>query len=186
MSEADATQGTPSPASSPDAAKPVKKRSPVERALVWGGISLMLMVVVFEWTSQSGYGGTLASFEEVLNSGKTIKLTDIQQHTRGYATRSEEKNGKETVVTLKWPSLFKDYSIYLPVEKNDEISAFETAESRANPPEPVAKSTAPTPDAMTAGTRTPNAADAPVDAPSASPPANPPKTEPQPDRPASE
>ena len=162
MSEAEAKNGTSS-SGNPDAPKPVKKRSAVERALVWGGILLMLIVVTFEWTSQRGYGGTLSSLEEVLNSGNTIKLTEVQQHTQGYAIRTEEKTDGETVVTLKWPSLFKSYSIYIPADRDNVISSFETAESRVNPPKPVI---APATDEPSTGMGTPAAAGAPVDAPS--------------------
>ena len=120
-----------------DVPKPVKKRSPWERAAVWGGILLMLTVVLLEWKSREGHDATVNGLEELLGHGKTIPLSELSNHVHGYAIRGEEQNGKERNLTLKWPSLFKQYLLYIPVEHNELISSFETAESRANPPPPV-------------------------------------------------
>ena len=139
-----------------DDQKPAKKkRSPWERAVVWGGILLMLFVVLMEWKSREGHDATVSGLEEILGHGKTIPLAELQNHVHGYAIRGEAQNGKERMVTLRWPSLFKQYALYLPAEHNDQISSFDTAESRANPPPPAVAGpegpASPVPNAMPTG-----------------------------------
>jgi len=110
--------------------KPVPKRSPIERAVVWGGILLLLMVMLYEWRSQSGHNGTIEAFEGQFEKGVTIPIADLEKHAQGYYVRSEFKDGDERVVTLQWPSLFKTYKLYFPVDRLELITSFETEASR--------------------------------------------------------
>jgi len=101
-----------------------KKRSPIERALVWGGIIAMLVVVYVEWSSRQGFDGAMASLESAVHktdaegSAKGLPVADVPNHIKGYATRGEEARDGTKKVTYQWPSLFKVYKIGLTI--NDE------------------------------------------------------------------
>jgi hypothetical protein len=114
--------------STPEASKPGKGRSPIERAAVWGGILVLLLVVGAEWKSQADYNATLNKLEDQITGGNRLLAADLPQHIRGYAVRSEGTRKDERIITLHWPSLFKTYKLILPVEPNDLISSFETAD----------------------------------------------------------
>ena len=43
---------------------PVKQRSPVERAIVWGGILILILVVAIEYRAQQGYTNSLMALSE--------------------------------------------------------------------------------------------------------------------------
>lgn len=107
-----------------------KPRSAIERAVVWGGILLMLVVVVFEWRSREGHNGTINALETEFERSGTIPVAELEKHVQGYAIRGELKEGEEVVVTLAWPSLFKTYKLYLPQDHHQMITAFETQASR--------------------------------------------------------
>ena len=49
---------------------PVKKRSARERVLVWGGILLLLLVVLAEWASRSSFDSTMSNIEEAIHASK--------------------------------------------------------------------------------------------------------------------
>ncbi len=124
--------------------KPERKRSFVERLMVWGGILVLLMVLLVEWTSRKQYEATFKSLETAFNSrdkeGRPQKLSldDVNKMIQGYVIRSEESieikglpyKGKETSkkqqrTVLTWPSLFKAYKIGLVVGENGQLDYFE-------------------------------------------------------------
>lgn len=127
---------TSAPTPAPQAASPARKRSPIERAVVWGAILLLLGVVGVEYKTKADYSATLNKLEEDINSGNPVLLDNLQDYVKGYAVRSEEQKKDEKIVTLHWPSLFKNYTLILPVEPNNRISSFDTPDSK---PEPLAR-----------------------------------------------
>ena len=124
---------TPETSPVPATSKPVKKRSSLERGIVWGAILLMLLVVGMEWKSQSDYTASLNKLENQLTTETPLVLSDLPQHTSGYYGRSEQVVDGERIVTLSWPSLFKTYKLILPIEKNERITSFETADWQPAP-----------------------------------------------------
>ncbi len=106
--------------------KPVAKRSPVERALVWGGILLLLMVVGSELQAQRGYNSTLAGLEETFDNGQTMAEAELSGHVHGFALRDEEKKNDVRTLTVTWPSLFRTYKLRLPIATGDVLCVVET------------------------------------------------------------
>jgi tetratricopeptide (TPR) repeat protein len=102
--------------------KPSRKRPVWEKVLVWGGIVTLLLIVLMEWKSRDGYSATLADFEESLGRDKSIPSSDIDRHIHGWVTRSEAKKANLHVITLRWPSLFKKYSLGLPLTAAGQIN----------------------------------------------------------------
>jgi hypothetical protein len=106
--------------------KPTAKRSPLERALVWGGILLLLVVVGSELLAQRGYNSTLAGLEETFDNGQTMAETELSGHVHGFAVRNEEKVNELRTLTLSWPSLFRTYKLRLPIATGDVLCVVET------------------------------------------------------------
>ena len=116
-SESGQTESAPAPT-------PAKKRSPIERAVVWGGIVAMLVVVYMEWSSRQGFDAAMASLETAVHktdnegTAKGLPVAEVANHVKGYVTRGEETQDKTKKITYQWPSLFKTYKLGLTV--NDE------------------------------------------------------------------
>ena len=110
-------------------AKPQRKRTARGRALVWGGISLLLIAVLVEWRSQQGFDATLEDLGQRLKGSKVLPSADLHLHTHGFAYRGEEKIGQRRWITLQWPSLFRRYRLRLQVLDGDSICSVDAFES---------------------------------------------------------
>ena len=115
---------TPPPAD--PTSKPISKRSPVERALVWGGILVLLVVVGWELQAQRSYNSTLAGLEETFDGGTTLKEAELASHIRGFAVRDEEKVQDVRILTVRWPRLFRTCKLRLPIAVGDVLCVVET------------------------------------------------------------
>lgn len=108
------------------------KRSKRERLIVWGGIALLLAVMVCELQSRRGYDASLAAIEQRLNGGRTLPMAELPSVIHGFAFQSEDNAGRYKNVLLKWPSLLKEYKLRLKVLERDEVFAVETGTNRDN------------------------------------------------------
>ena len=131
-----------------DSAVPVKKRSPVERALVWSLIAGGLVVAGVEGAAKYGYDTTRVSVQELIarDPEGVVKLSEVQKLVSGVSSRTESDGtlvgGIAARRTLKyrWFSIFKpeEYQITLSVEAGEEdplVLNFET--SKAPVPQPI-------------------------------------------------
>ena len=119
-------------------------RSPVERAIVWGGIVVLLGVLAFEARQKYSYDPTVTQLRKLLSedSEKHFKLSEIRPMI--YGSPSEVKSPHERSaynrINLKWLSLFKDYRVELIVEREGAdplIAGFSTP--GGTDPEPPAR-----------------------------------------------
>jgi len=108
-----------------------RQRSPWERAAVWIGILLLVSVVFMEWRSREGYRQTLKNIEEFLTGGSLLPLKEVSNHVQGFAFRGEATFGKQRIMTLTWPSLFKVYKLGLPIVNNEFVKSVEDFEGLA-------------------------------------------------------
>ncbi|HEY0980944.1 tetratricopeptide repeat protein [Schlesneria sp.] len=123
MSDADPNPG--------DAAAPVvagkKKRSVLERILVWGGILALLSIVLVEWSSKKFYGEALQNLEkklQVRNAGGLqigLPLAEAKNYVRGFTFQSERGKRPRRRLTYAWPSLFKTFKIAMIVDDDDQV-----------------------------------------------------------------
>ena len=87
-----------------------KKRSPVERIIVQGGIVVLLIIVAIEFRAQKGYTDTLEKIRIATEDGeKEISLEEVT----GLLTLSpssflESENGIESTTCYSWFSVFKN------------------------------------------------------------------------------
>ncbi|QDV20968.1 Tetratricopeptide repeat protein [Gimesia panareensis] len=108
-----------------------KKRSPVERAVVWGLIAVILLVVLNEWGSRSGYDSTLAALQKRIalsdqGDGNDFSIAEAKALVKGFPYGEERltKSGKE--LQYRWLSLFRTYAIQLSLANDGEILSLKT------------------------------------------------------------
>ena len=118
MSESHAeTGGSKAAASQP------KPRNPVERAIVWGLIGAMTVVIGIEYRAKSGYEGTIEMIRVQLgkDGGTALPMKEARALFGGGPSETEiRRNSTNQFIELKWFSLFKDYRLELMVEMDDE------------------------------------------------------------------
>ena len=129
-----AAAGTP-----PNPAAP-KPRNPVERAIVWGLIAVLVGVMLFEAKQKYAYTPSLnritAAFKD--DGEKSFKLSEVRQMLSGSPKETEivSKGKFNRTIELQWLSLFKEYRLQLIVEKNVDdpvVMSFSTPAPAAAP-----------------------------------------------------
>lgn len=123
------SESTPAPAPN-DAppATPVRRRSPIERAVVWGGILVLLLFVLMEWQSKSGFEATLSNVDTALERG-AFPMEELSKHLHGFAFQSESEHDKQRMLTVSWPSLAKSYQLRMPIEQDNKIVSVDTVQT---------------------------------------------------------
>lgn len=109
------SQDSPEPAVAP------KRRSPIERILVWGLIAGLLSVVALEgrswWGFMSAYRPIVSQLHERDAVGGSLKEADVQQAVRGMVPEQERIYGilrrADREDTYVWPGLIKDRTMYV-------------------------------------------------------------------------
>lgn len=118
--------------------KPVRKRSRRERLVVWSGISVLLVIVVIEWTSLHQFQSSLNRLEQAIStpspSGRRsgIPRSEIEKHIDGITFRNltirhfkpltdleDEIPEVQHDLMFRWPSLFKKYQLIVTVNSLD-------------------------------------------------------------------
>jgi hypothetical protein len=107
-----------------------KRRSPVERAIVWAVIIALVLVVAIEARARIGYSRSLSQFEETV-LGKQPTLSELRESSiHLWPSESREQRAGRNVIVLKWFSLLHDYRIGLVVpsleEEDPYVTRFET------------------------------------------------------------
>lgn len=108
-----------------------KKRSPVERAVVWSLIVVALMVVLLESNARYGYSKTLEKMQNRITlaekeKGKEFLLIDAREMVKGFPYGDERltENGKQ--IQYRWFSLFRTFAIELSTGMDDVVLSLET------------------------------------------------------------
>ncbi|PHR89020.1 MAG: hypothetical protein COA78_36145, partial [Blastopirellula sp.] len=106
-----------------------KKRSPIERAIVWGAISVFLIVLLVEVNARYGYSKTLAEMQnriQLQDEGKDFTLADAKEIVKGFPYGEERLTNSGKEVQYRWLSLFRTFAIKLNVDNDDQIQSLET------------------------------------------------------------
>jgi hypothetical protein len=113
---------------SPLAASAPKRRNPVERVLVWGGIVLLLGVVFLEYRAKQGYDATVRNLQEVTNGTRDVTMEDARKLMVGYsweAGPTPNPRGFPTY-TYTWFSLFRRGTYRLTLVANADGATLQT------------------------------------------------------------
>jgi len=112
---------------------PKKKRSPVERAIVWGLIAVILVVIAIEWSSRSGYTRTLEAMQNRMSEVQKengqeddFSLAQAREMVSGFPTHAELVLENKKKLQYRWFSLFHTYAIQLSMSPDDVIYSLQT------------------------------------------------------------
>lgn len=99
-----------------------KQRSPVEKCLVWGGIALLLVVVLIEYRAKSGFDSAVAWLDEHENKKPTVDEIDAA------LAGASQTAATDDAVTYAFFSLFKakDYEIVCDLGKQGDALVMES------------------------------------------------------------
>lgn len=128
-----------------EAAKTGKRRSPVERALVWAVICLLIVVAGLEGWSRYGYTRSVRSLQAALaendKTGKEIPLAEVDRVLYGTPILAGVKRDeRRQYVRYTWWSLVRDYEIELTAETDDDPAILSLETGNAPPPKKLAAS----------------------------------------------
>ena len=123
----EASRPQPSPGAPRSDQPAARKRSPVERVIVWGLILVLVAVVGLEARARLGYDRTL----EALEARNLGRLSTLEDAIHFAPARQPKTIRHQSVLELKWFSLLHDYRIGLiidSVESDDPlVMTFHTA-----------------------------------------------------------
>lgn len=119
-------------------------RNPVERAVVWGAITVLLCVLAFEAKQKFAYGAALKTLQDAFkeeSDNAYHKLSDVRKMMGGSPkeTKLASTSKLHNTVQLDWKSLFKEYKLELQTESVGDdplVLSFKTPNSE-EPTEPV-------------------------------------------------
>lgn len=105
-----------------------KKRSPVERVVVWGIIGILVVVVAIEARARFAYSSTLNAVTALIKkseeSNEYATLNEAREVFAGSPSESPQPPGRfEQIIQLTWFSLLKTYQLDLEVEPNEDNPA---------------------------------------------------------------
>ena len=151
MSDSSAAENQPEKSSSSQ--EQAKPRSPVERIIVWGLIIIGAGIAIYEARAKLGYNNSLSSIQSKMeaneNSGAEaadLKLSDAKANLiSGGPTYSEltPDFANTQLVSLTWPSLFKEYELILRLDSDQEdaiVLGYETPNAEPEPEPEVTNS----------------------------------------------
>ncbi|WP_145451877.1 tetratricopeptide repeat protein [Gimesia panareensis] len=142
MTDAESRTNSSDATPEPGPSGPKKKRSPIERALVWGLIAVALLVVLIEWNARSGYSKTLAALQERIElsdqqNGAPFPLDEARTMVSGFPLGKEELTDRGKRLQYHWFSLFRTYDLQLTTDDEDIVLGLKTEADPAGdaPPE---------------------------------------------------
>jgi EF hand len=95
-----------------------RRRSPVERVIVWGGIIVLLLLVGVQAHARFGYESSLKQLQPLVDDerqgGEPLPLAEVDSHLVGFPTQTETKvSDTRTERVYRWRGLGKSYGITL-------------------------------------------------------------------------
>lgn len=117
-----------------------KRRNPVERAIVWGLIVVLLAFAGVEGAARWGYSRTIGNIEAAVAQSETAKgqpvtMEQVEQLVAGFPQKSIVRGDFESTVTYRWPSLAKKYGAHVVYQlKSGNVRDFYTDEAPAEEP----------------------------------------------------
>lgn len=103
------------------------RRSPVERALVWGTIAVLALAAAYQAAGRFGYTRTLTAWNAALEAAEDadnpepFTLSEAESLASGFHSKSLlEKKGQWHVKAYRWGSLWNRYEIVLKCLPGDD------------------------------------------------------------------
>ncbi|WP_417393365.1 hypothetical protein [Gimesia sp.] len=105
------------------------KRNPLERLIVWGGITILLIIVGIEYRAKQSYDASIAALQKVANGVRDVPIEEARELMVGYSqehsSQSDDQGSK--TYSYQWFSLFKGgtYQLRLVEDEDHLLKAFD-------------------------------------------------------------
>ncbi|MDA0835111.1 MAG: hypothetical protein O2955_10195 [Planctomycetota bacterium] len=116
--------------------KPAPPRSPIERAVVWGLIAVLLVIVAWEFTAHLGYTKALRGLQERIpkvDEGVPFPMTDVPPIMGGKTPTSQDEIndpdfGRSLRTVYEWNGPIRKRAIFLMLtpESESHVIGFRT------------------------------------------------------------
>ena len=131
MKDTDQNSVQSEPAIENDSGIKKKKRSPVERAVVWGVISAFLIVILIEGNARYGFSSTLAELQNRIGQqdngkGQEFLLVEAKEMVKGFPYGEERLTKRGKQLQYRWFSLFRTFALQLSMDNDDVILSLST------------------------------------------------------------
>ncbi|NOX56100.1 MAG: EF-hand domain-containing protein [Planctomycetes bacterium] len=130
---------TPQPPTQ-EAAAPAKKRSPVERAIVWGVIVVLAIVAVIEWRARRSFSQAVEGIRAALRASDEslddVTLEEAEAMIHGAKLEPAPKQGPYDVRLYRWKGLLRTYTLRLQVAQ-DEVPIVLAMDTLSDPTAPI-------------------------------------------------
>jgi hypothetical protein len=129
-----------------DTGQQKKPRSAVERAIVWGGIGILLIVAGIQGMAAYGFsmssGPILAAVEKANESSDELSLNEAEQMMAGIWRKTPiQQNGSDRFIVYSWSGVYQSYTITLTVgadESNPSVMGCELNSETSHHSETIA------------------------------------------------
>ena len=125
----DTTDPEPEPNAVTATATDKKQRSPVERAIVWSMIGILLVVAAIEAHGRLSYGATLSRLQAVVERAEQgtgyLTLREVRESIAGFPSEATvESRPLTATIRLSWFSLLRSYEMDLQIEPDSKNPMF--------------------------------------------------------------
>lgn len=98
------------------------KRNPLERILVWGGITVLIVIVAIEYRAKQNYDASVSALQEVANGVRDVSIDEARQLMIGFSHKEGPRPNDQGLNTYhyQWFSLFKGGTYQLTLIENDD------------------------------------------------------------------
>ncbi|QDT95872.1 hypothetical protein [Gimesia aquarii] len=98
------------------------KRNPLERILVWGGITVLIVIVAIEYRAKQNYDASVSALQEVANGIRDVSIDEARQLMIGFSQKEGPRPNDQGLNTYhyQWFSLFKGGTYQLTLIENGD------------------------------------------------------------------
>jgi|GEM_PF-1941289 hypothetical protein len=128
--------------------KQKKPRSPVERVVVWGGISILLIIAGIQGMAAYGFTTSkdkvVSAVKRADESSDELNLNDAEELMSGFWSKSPiQKKNHERFIVYSWTGVYQHYSVLLNLGADDSnpiVMGYELNSETSNHAETIAAS----------------------------------------------
>ena len=106
-----------------------KRRSPMERGVVWGLIGVLLVLLASEWWVRNSFvkgQGVLRDAVAGIDTGQTQNIDEVEKRLSGSPSKSTNQTALGQTVVYRWRSLLKSYTLEVEIGDQKEVLSFQT------------------------------------------------------------
>lgn len=106
-----------------------KKRNPLERILVWGGIFVLVAIVLIEYRAKQNYDASVTALQEVADGSRDVPIDEARQKMVGFSQQQGPQPDSRglNAYHYQWFSLLKGdtYQLTLVEDEDHTLKTFD-------------------------------------------------------------